>query len=68
VSWYQLLDIRKQAQEEFDWFADNPPSNCPRDGEPLTNSPPADSGSSVERFCKFCDFEYPRDWVRPQRL
>jgi hypothetical protein len=41
---------------------------CPRDGEPLRNAPPADSGSSAELYCTFCDFEYPRDWIRPQPL
>lgn len=66
--WWQLLDVYKQAEEEFDWWADNAPFACPRDGEPLRNAPPADSGSSVEKYCTFCGFEYPRDWVRPQRL
>lgn len=66
--WWQLLDVYKQQEEEFDWWADNAPFACPRDGEPLRNAPPADSGSSVERYCLFCGFEYPRDWVRPQKL
>ena len=67
-SWYQLLDVWKQAEEEFDWWADNAPYACPNDGEPLTNAPPTDAGSSVDRYCRFCGFQFPRDWVRPQRL
>lgn len=66
--WWQLLDVYKQQDEEFGWWADNAPFACPRDGEPLRNAPPADSGSSVERYCLFCGFEYPRDWVRPQKM
>jgi hypothetical protein len=66
--WWQLLDIRKQAQEEFDFWADNPPMACPQCGEPLRNSPTADSGSSVELYCVFDGWQYPRDYIRPQRL
>ena len=50
--WWQLLDIRKQAQEEFDFWA----------------GPTADSGSSAELYCPFDGWQYPRDYVRPQRL
>ena len=66
--WWQLLDIRKQAQEEFDFWAGNPQMACPRCGEPLRNSPTADSGSSAELYCPFDGWQYPRDYVRPQRL
>lgn len=66
--WWQLLDIRKQAAEEFDFWATNPPMACPNCGEPLRNSPPTDSGSSVELYCPFDFWQYPRDYVRPQRL
>jgi transposase len=41
---------------------------CPRDGEPLRNSPTADSGSGTELYCKFCGWEFPRDWIRPEPL
>lgn len=66
--WWQLLDIQAQAQQEFDWWADQPPMACPLCGEPLRNSPTADSGSSVELYCPFDGWQYPRDYVRPQRL
>lgn len=68
MSWYQLLDIRKHAQQEFEWFASTPPLSCPNDGEPLINSPATDSGSGAELFCKFDGFQYPRDHIRPQPL
>jgi hypothetical protein len=67
-SWWQLLDIRKQAQEEFDWWADNAPFACPRCGEPLRNAPPTESGSSVDKYCNYDGFQFPRDWIRPQKL
>lgn len=66
--WWQLLDVRKQAQEEFDFWADNPPMACPNDGEPLRQSPTADSGSADELYCPFDGWRYPRDYIRPQRL
>jgi hypothetical protein len=68
VSWWQLLDVRKQARQEFGWWADSPPFACPNDGEPLRNAPPADSGSSVELYCAYDGWSYPRDHIRPQRL
>ena len=68
MSWWQLLDVLKQAEEEFDWYADNGPLSCERCGEPLTNAPPADSGASVEKFCRFDGWQYPRDWVRPVKV
>ena len=55
--WWQLLDIRKYAEEEFEWWANTPPFACPNDGEPLTNSPPADSGRDAEKFCRFCGWQ-----------
>ena len=67
-SWYQLLDIRKQAQAEFDWYAERPPVACPLDGEPLRNAPAVETASGCELFCRFCGWQYPRDWVRPERL
>jgi hypothetical protein len=66
--WWQLLDIRDYAQQEFDWWADTPPWACPTDGEPLRNSPTADSGSDCQLYCPYCGWQYPRDYVRPQRL
>lgn len=65
--WWQLYSIIEYAKQEFDFYAERPPMACPRDGEPLRNAPPADSGSSTELYCTFCDFEFPRDWTRPFR-
>lgn len=65
MSWYQLLDIRKQARLEFerDPFVVGPPSACPNDGEPLIASPPSESGTW---FCPFDGWKWPNDWVRPE--
>lgn len=68
MSWYQLLDVLKQGQEEFDAYASRPPLACPNDGEPLIQAPPSDAGSGVELFCLFDGWSYPRDYVRPERL
>jgi hypothetical protein len=59
VSWYQLLDIRKQAAGWAEFYAARPPTNCPNDGEPLDAVPPGRDG---ELFCKFDGWTYPRDW------
>lgn len=63
--WWQLHSIIKYAQQEREFYATRPPMACPRDGEPLRPAPPSDSGSSVELYCLFCTFEYPRDWHPP---
>lgn len=65
MSWYQLLDIRKQARLEFEMDPNvvGPPLSCPRCGEPLTEGPPSETGI---RFCKFDGWAYPRDWTRPE--
>jgi hypothetical protein len=68
MSWWQLLDVQKTQQDEFDFWADNPPMACPNDGEPLLQAPPSDSGSDTQLYCPWGDYEYPRDHVRPQRL
>ncbi len=65
--WWQLKSILDEQKAEFDFWAEAPPMACPRDGEPLRNAPPVDSGSGVELFCKFCGWQYPRDWIRPFR-
>lgn len=68
MSWYQLLDVVRQAQEELDAEASRAPSACPKDGEPLIKAPPTDAGSGMELFCPVDGWQYPRDWVRPERL
>jgi hypothetical protein len=65
VSWYQLLDIRKQGRLEFemDPTVIGPPTACPNDGEPLQPGPPSDAGIW---FCKYDGWQWPRDWNRPE--
>ena len=64
MSWNQLLSIIKETRQEFDYYQATPPLSCPNDGEPLTSGPP---GSGVTLFCKWDGWQYPRDWVRPER-
>ena len=65
MGWYQLLDIRKQARLEFerDPYVMGPPLSCPNDGEPLQSGPPSQPGIW---FCPMGDWQYPRDWTRPE--
>lgn len=62
-SWYQLLDIRRHARQEFEYYANKPPVSCPNDGEPLLPGPASEPGIW---FCTFDGWQYPRDWVRPE--
>lgn len=39
MSWYQLLDIEKEAAAERRAAASTPPVACPLDGEPLRTGP-----------------------------
>ena len=45
-----------------------PPLACPNDGEPLSPPPNRPSGATMELYCKYCGWQYPRDWVAPVRL
>jgi hypothetical protein len=56
VSWYQLIDIAKQAAAERQFYAAQPPAACPDDGEPLLPGPDG------TLFCRFSGFRYPQDW------
>ena len=69
MSWWQLNDVQEQSRQEFEWSLDNEPISCPRDGEPFTNATASDKAGEegTEKFCRFCGFRFPRDWVRPQR-
>ena len=60
--WWQLHSIIEEAKREREFWDSQPPMACPRDGEPLRIAPPSDSGDSVELFCQFDGFRYPRDW------
>lgn len=66
-SWWGLDTVLKQSREEFQEYVSRPPMACPDDGEPLTDAPATKSGSGVERFCKYCGWQYPRDWQPPVR-
>lgn len=65
--WWGLDTVLKQSAEEFREFVSRPPVACPRDGEPLSPPPATVSASGIELYCRFCEFQYPRDWERPQR-
>ncbi len=65
MSWYQMLDVLKQAQMEFDYYANRPPASCPNDGEPLIPGP---QSAENTLFCRYDGWTFPRDWVRPERL
>lgn len=41
-----------------------PPVACPNDGTPLLGGPGTDP--TVELFCPFDGWQFPRDWVRPE--
>lgn len=60
MSWYQYLDIIKQARAEADYYAAQPPQACPLCGEPLTSGPP---GAGVTLFCRVEGWAYPRDYT-----
>jgi hypothetical protein len=62
-SWYQLLDIRRHARQEFEYYANQPPTACPNDGEPLLPGPASEPGIW---FCRYDGWQYPRDWIRPE--
>ena len=66
-SWWGLVSVLRQSREEFQAYVSRPPMACPNDGEPLTNAPAVPSASGIELFCKYCGFQYPRDWVPPSR-
>lgn len=67
-SWWGLDAVLKQSKQEFEAFVSRPPMACPNDGEPLRNPPNTAAGAGVGLYCKFCGFQYPRDWVAPVRL
>lgn len=66
-SWWGLDSVFKQSREEFQEFISRPPLACPDDGEPLMPPPATVSGSGIELYCRYCGWQYPRDWVAPSR-
>jgi hypothetical protein len=67
-SWWGLDNVFKQSKQEFEAFISRPPMACPLDGEPLRNPPNTRAGSGMTLYCRFCGWQYPRDYVRPVRL
>lgn len=66
-SWWGLDTVFKQSRQEFEAYASRPPMACPHDGEPLRNAPATASGSGVQLYCKYCGWQYPRDYHPPTR-
>ncbi len=66
--WWGLHSVLEWNRQEFEAFVSRPPLACPDDGEPLVNAPSARSGSGTELYCRFCFWQYPRDWRPPVRL
>lgn len=67
-SWWQLLDAIKWREQEFAYWSERPPMACPFCGEPLHRAPPSQLDSGVELYCPYDGWQYPRDWVRDERL
>jgi hypothetical protein len=68
ASWWQLLDIMAQRDQEFAFWSERPPMACPHCGEPLHRAPPKQAMTGAELYCPYDGWQYPRDWVRDQRL
>jgi len=62
TSWYQLLDIRKHARQEWHFWNDRPPIACPIDGQPLLTGPTSQASTL---YCPFDGWQWPRDWIQP---
>lgn len=52
MSWWQLKAIADEAKQERERFRNEPPSACPRCGEPLLNN------AQGVLHCKFDGFTY----------
>ena len=63
MSWYEYLDVLKEQQYEFNYYASIPPWACPRCGEPLRTGP---QSADNTLFCRFDGWMYPRDYIRPE--
>ena len=50
MSWASLIAIKREA-EELDRRKDDPPTACPRDGEPLEDV-------RGTRHCRFCGYQW----------
>jgi len=66
MSWYQLYSIYQEIAVDMmqpTTGREPPPVACPNDGTPLIGGNPLDP--SVELFCPFDGWQFPRDWIRP---
>lgn len=66
-SWWGLISVLEHARQEFEAFVSRPPVACPECGEPLSPPPNTASGATMELYCRFDAWEYPRDWRPPVR-
>lgn len=66
-SWWGLDAVFKQSQQEFDAYWSRPPADCPQCAEPLTPGPSTPRGATVQLFCRYDGWQYPRDWHPPTR-
>ena len=66
-SWWGLVSIFEQSRSEFEAFVSRPLDACPNCGEPLAYAPATKAGSGVERYCRYDGWQYPRDYIPPQR-
>jgi hypothetical protein len=66
-SWWGLVSVLREDQQEFDAYWSRPPADCPRCGEPLSPPPNTPAGATMERYCRFDGWQFPRDWVRSTR-
>jgi hypothetical protein len=65
-SWWGLHSVFEHSREEFESYASRPPVACPC-GEPLSNAPATMAGSGCQLYCRYDGWQYPRDWLVPQR-
>ncbi len=66
-SWWGLHSVFEHSREEFESYASRPPVACPDCGEPLSNAPATMAGSGCQLYCRYDGWQYPRDWLVPQR-
>ena len=66
-SWWGLDGIFKDSRQEFAAYVSRPPVACPNCGEPLINAPATKAGSGCQLYCKFDNWQYPRDYIAPHR-
>jgi hypothetical protein len=66
-TWYQLWDtiqLNYDTEQQPVYGRVGPPVACPRDGTPLIPGNGLDP--TVELFCTFDGYQYPRDFIEPE--